>query len=191
MKMHNDSSFPVLLSPGINFSVEPPVMEAPSWPYFDPDYETTCSRFTPPRYGALKFFTLKLISPFVFFFLLHGGCKFFEFFIWPAWVGCVALCRVVIENDTYEDVTVLKVGDLLVGGVFSFLLERYTQNRCIGLSRLMLWCGGFLWNLVPFLLQVNSGSTDMSWHDVCRSIVPTDTAYSWMWCRSSQTSIWR
>jgi UTP:GlnB (protein PII) uridylyltransferase len=50
---------------GINFSVEPPVMEAPSWPYFDPDYETTCSRFTPPR--------------------------------------------VVIENDTYEDVTVLKV----------------------------------------------------------------------------------
>jgi hypothetical protein len=33
-------------------------------------------------------------------------------------VGCVALCRVVIENDTYEDVTVLKVGDLLVGGVF-------------------------------------------------------------------------
>lgn len=79
MKMHNDSSFPVLLSPGINFSVEPPVMEAPSWPYFDPDYETTCSRFTPPRYGALKFFTLKLISPLVFSFCFTEDVNFLNF----------------------------------------------------------------------------------------------------------------
>jgi len=50
---------------GTNFREEPPAMEAPSWPYFDPDYETSCSHFTPPR--------------------------------------------VVIENDTYEEATVVKV----------------------------------------------------------------------------------
>ena len=77
-------------------------------------------------------------------------------------MGCVALCRVVIENDTYEDVTVLKVGDLLVGGVF-FLLARILCAKSVHRSvmvNIMVWTLHTKFSSF-FLYQVNSGSTDM------------------------------
>ena len=148
MKMHNDSSFFCLVSPGINFSVEPPVMEAPSWPYFDPDYETTCSRFTPPRYGAVKFFTPNL------FLLLGSSFCFtdviFRNLIWPAWVGCVARSGLWLRTTHTRTLQFLRWVILLSVVYFSFLLEHHVQNRCNLLWRLLLWCGGFLRNLVLF-----------------------------------------
>lgn len=46
-------------------------------------------------------------------------------------VGCAALRRVVIENDTYEDVTVVKVGDFLVDVVPLFVLARTLVWRSV------------------------------------------------------------
>lgn len=55
--------------------------------------------------------------------------------------GLCCAFRVVIENDTYEDVTVLKVGDPFVRGVF-FLLARTSCAKSVHRSvkvTIMVW----------------------------------------------------
>lgn len=46
-----DFRVPVLLSSEFVFNTYV-AMENTRWPYFDPDYETTCSTFNPPRYAG-------------------------------------------------------------------------------------------------------------------------------------------
>jgi len=78
-------------------------MENTRWPYFDPDYETACSTFNPPRYAE------SFPSRSLHFFQSEASIFSSRDSAETSPDSCIFVFRVTIENETNSNATVVKV----------------------------------------------------------------------------------